>query len=120
MLKMTTPVLFFSLCDYVHDFLLSACVCEGCAPYIPVFILIDHSGFGYPFGSVNDDAINNILKEISMDRGLMWNDTYICGGRLSLKTLVRGSYDMHRSLMSESAMMFNEPWCVGSARTHCC
>ena len=57
----------------MHD----ACVCEECAPYLPVARLIGRSSFGYSLGFVEDAASDNIQEIISLGGSLMWNDAAV-------------------------------------------
>ena len=62
---------------------------EECAPSVPFYRLIGHSGFGHYFGHVEDEASGNTQEIISLQGGLMCNDDAICGERMKLKLLVR-------------------------------
>ena len=64
-------------------------MCKECTPYVPVYRLLVHSGFGDYFGNVEYSAIENIQDIISMSSVLMLNDAAVCGGRMGLKILVR-------------------------------
>ena len=75
-------------------------MCEERAPFLPVSRMIGFSSFGYYFGSSVDSASNNIQEVISLGRGLMCNDSAVCGGRVDLNTFVRYLYEWCKSLDS--------------------
>ena len=57
-------------------------MCEEYAPSLPVYRLLGSSGSGYSFGSVEDDASENLQEIIYLGIILMWNDAAVCGGRI--------------------------------------
>ena len=91
--------------DSVQDFFLDARVCEECAPYLPVEILLGRSGFGNSLGHVEDAASENIQEIISLVVSLIWNDASVCGGRMELKYFVRDWYEILKSLEIKSTTM---------------
>ena len=84
-------------------------MCKQCEPSVPVTRLIGRSDIGDSFGRVKDAASNNIHNIITLSRSFAWNYVAVCGGRISLKILVKDSSDMWKYLKSESAIMFVEP-----------
>ena len=64
-------------------------MCEECAPYLPVAILIGCSGFGDSVGHVEDAESDNIQEIIFLGSILMWNDAAVCSGRMELNVFVR-------------------------------
>ena len=103
------PLLFK---DTPQEFVYDCWVFEEWAQPIPVFRLLDFSGFVNAVGSAKATASNDI-KEITFLRGcLMWNDTTVCCGRIWLKIFVSVWSDLWKSLERESAMMFLLLWCV--------
>ena len=62
-------------------------MCEECAPYFPVAILLGCSDFGYSFNRVEDAASDNIQGITFLGKSLMWNDTAVCGGIMELSFL---------------------------------
>ena len=61
---------------------------KECAPPIPVYRLIGHSGFGNDVGSV-EAAPSDDTQEITFLGGcLVCNDAAVCCGRICLKVFV--------------------------------
>ena len=77
MMRMTTPGLS---CIFVID----SCVCEECAPSLPVIRLLGRSNLGDSFGRDEDTACENILEIIFLGGILTWNYAAVCGGRMEL------------------------------------
>ena len=84
-------------------------MCEECAPYIPVSILIGCSVFGGSFVRFDDTDRNNILEVISMGSGLMLIDAAIYSRRVDLKMFLRSLSERWKSLEIEFLMMFLVP-----------
>ena len=64
-------------------------MCKQCEPSVPVTRLIGRSDIGDSFGRVKDAASNNIHNIITLSRSFAWNYVAVCGGRISLKILVK-------------------------------
>ena len=79
---------------------------EECAPTVPFARLLGRSGFRYSFSGVEDSSGNNIQEIISLGIYLMWINDTVCGGNRGVKIWVRVSYEMWKSLYSESSVMF--------------
>ena len=75
--------------DLVQEFVLDSCVCDECAPYVPVSRMLGRTVFVYPFGIVEDAAGKNIQDIVVLGGGVVWNDAAVFGGRMELKILVR-------------------------------
>ena len=69
-------------------------MCDKCATYIPVIILIVDSGFGDAVGCVESDISDDTQKITSLGGCLMLNDAAVCGGRVRLNIFVMVWSDM--------------------------
>ena len=63
--------------DSVQEFVRYACLCDECASYFPVGILLGRSTFVNDLSRVEDDASDNIQEIISIGESLMWNDAAV-------------------------------------------
>ena len=77
-------------------------MCEEFSPHVPVYRLLECSGFGDSFSQVYGAASNTIHWVIFLGSSLIYNDAAVCGGRIDLKVVGRDLSERWKSLKRES------------------
>ena len=72
-------------------------MCDKCAPPIPVYRMLVHSGFDDAVVCVEAAACDDIYEIMFVGGCLMWNDAVVCVGRIKLKIFVSVWSDMWKS-----------------------